>query len=74
MGENVGLICAGIATRVGVDRIVFGGSTLRGNAALAAILGGVCLALGRSPHFLAEGQYAGALGALALGCEATLRR
>jgi hypothetical protein len=26
----------------------------------------VCAALGRKPHFLADGQFAGALGALAL--------
>ena len=51
---------------------MFGGSTLRANPALTAILGGVCAVLGRSPHFLADGQYAGALGALALGEAAAL--
>ena len=66
VGENVGLICAGLAARAGVDLIAFGGSTLRANPALTAILGGVCTAMGHSPHFLADGQYAGALGALAL--------
>jgi hypothetical protein len=49
-----------------VDRIVFGGSTLRANPALQAILGGACRALGRQPTFLADGEFAGALGALAL--------
>ncbi len=73
VGENIGLICAGLATRLDVELIAFGGSTLRANPTLTAILGGVCAALGRSPHFLADGQYAGALGALALG-EAALRR
>lgn len=67
VGENVGLICAGLANHLGVDRIVFGGSTLRGNAPLCEILGSVCAALGRTPRFLTEGQFAGALGALELG-------
>jgi type II pantothenate kinase len=67
VGENVGLICAGLAARHEVERIVFGGSTLRENSALTEIVGGACRVLGRRPHFPAEGQYAGALGALALG-------
>jgi type II pantothenate kinase len=66
VGENVGLICAGLAARLEVKRIAFGGSTLRDNPTLTAILGGVCAALGREPHFLADGQFAGAVGALAL--------
>jgi type II pantothenate kinase len=66
VGENIALICAGLAARADVELIAFGGSTLRANPALTAILGGVCAALGRKPHFLADGQFAGALGALAL--------
>jgi type II pantothenate kinase len=66
VGENVALICTGLAARHDVELIAFGGSTLRDNRALTAILGGVCAVLGRRPHFLADGQYAGALGALAL--------
>jgi type II pantothenate kinase len=66
VGENVGLICAGLAARADVPLVAFGGSTLRENPTLTAILGGVCAALGRKPHFLADGQYVGALGALAL--------
>jgi type II pantothenate kinase len=73
VGENVGLVCGGLAQRLDVELIVFGGSTLRANPALSAILGGVCTFLGRSPHFLADGQYAGAFGALALGEAAALR-
>src|SRR5262249_37262180 len=34
VGENVGLICAGLAARAGLDFIAFGGSTLRANPAL----------------------------------------
>jgi type II pantothenate kinase len=67
VGENVALICAGLAAAAGVERIVFGGSALRANPALTAILGGACRALGRDPVFLPEGEFAGALGALALG-------
>jgi type II pantothenate kinase len=66
VGENIALICTGLAARAGVELIAFGGSTLRANPALTVILGGMCAALGRAPHFLADGQYAGALGALAL--------
>jgi type II pantothenate kinase len=67
VGENVGLLTAGLASRHGVARIVFGGSTLRGNPRLAEIVGGLCRVLGHQPLFPSEGQYAGALGALALG-------
>jgi type II pantothenate kinase len=66
VGENIALICAAIAARAEVDLIAFGGSTLRDNPALSAILAVICKGLGHSPHFLADGQYAGALGALAL--------
>jgi len=71
VGENVALICAGLAARLDVQLIAFGGSTLRANPTLNAILGGVCAALGRQPHFLADGQFAGAVGALALAEAAT---
>jgi type II pantothenate kinase len=66
VGENIALICTGLAARADVELIAFGGSTLRANPALTAILGGGCAVLGCKPHFLADGQYAGALGALAL--------
>jgi type II pantothenate kinase len=53
VGENVGLICTGIAARLDLSLIAFGGSALRDNPALTAILGGLCAVLGRKPHFLA---------------------
>jgi type II pantothenate kinase len=71
IGENIALICSGLAARADVALIAFGGSTLRANPALTAILGGACALLGRSPHFLADGQYTGAVGALALAEVAT---
>jgi type II pantothenate kinase len=64
VGENVALICCGLAAAAGVEPIVFGGSTLRDNPALVDILRGACLVLGRKPCFLPDGEFVGALGAL----------
>jgi type II pantothenate kinase len=66
LGENIALVCAGLAAVSRVQRIVFGGSTLAGNDALVEILGGITRTLGREPLFLPHGEYAGALGALLL--------
>lgn len=66
LGENVALVCAGLAAAAQVTRIVFGGATLRDNPALAEILGAITRALGREPVFLPRGEFAGALGALLL--------
>jgi type II pantothenate kinase len=64
VGENVALICCGLAAAARADRIVFGGTTLRGNPALVEILAGTCAARGQQAIFLPRGEYAGALGAL----------
>ncbi len=66
VGENVGLICAGLARLASVDEIVFGGSTLRGNPALGDLLRVVCLANGCRGVLLPNGEFAGAMGALTL--------
>jgi len=66
VGENVALICAGLAAAHGVRRVVYGGSTLRGNAALRDVLALITAAFGREPIFLEAGEFAGALGALEL--------
>jgi type II pantothenate kinase len=66
LGENVALVCTGLAAAAQVRRIVFGGATLRRNDALVEIVGGITRALGREPVFLRQGEYAGALGALLL--------
>lgn len=71
LGENVALVCTGLAALSQVQCIVFGGSTLRGNEALVEILGGITRALGREPVFLPHGEYAGALGALLLASPPT---
>lgn len=66
VGENIALICGGIAAATQVRHIVFGGSTLRENPALVEVLREITRAVGREPIFLAHGEHAGALGALLL--------
>jgi type II pantothenate kinase len=66
VGENVALLCNALAAQAQLRRIVFGGSALRGNAPLARLVGGITAALGREPVLLADGEFAGAMGALLL--------
>jgi type II pantothenate kinase len=66
VGENVGLICGALALLTGTRRIVFGGSTLRGNPSLVEILAAVSARLGREAIFPRDAEFAGALGALEL--------
>lgn len=66
VGENVALLCNALAGQLGVRRIVFGGSVLRGNAPLAQLLVAFTTAFGREPILLANGEFAGAVGALLL--------
>ena len=65
VGENVTLIAGGHARHLGLDRLVFGGSTLRNNPALEKVLSEVSALLGLKAFFLTNGEFAGALGALA---------
>jgi type II pantothenate kinase len=66
VGENVAMICCGLAHASSVERVVYGGSTLRSNAALVGILKLVTLAMGRIPIMLPDGEFVGAVGALEL--------
>jgi type II pantothenate kinase len=66
VGESVALLCNALAGQAGVSRIVFGGSTLRGNAPLSQLLVAFTTAFGREPIVLAGGEYSGAIGALLL--------
>jgi type II pantothenate kinase len=66
VGENVALICGGLAAAAQVERVVYAGSTLRTNPVLREVLSQVTTALGRSPIFPDAGEFAGALGALEL--------
>jgi len=69
VGENVALICAGLGAAHQVDRVVFGGSTLRKNRTLREVLQLITSALGPETVFLPDGEFAGALGALRLACD-----
>lgn len=64
VGENVALIAAGLAGAAGVDRIVFGGGTLRGNPVLCEAIHEIVGRFGRTCTFLDDGAYGAALGAL----------
>ncbi len=66
IGENIGMICAGLAVSAEVTRIVYGGSTLRNNAPLVDVLHVMAAVRGLGAVFLQEPEYAGALGALSL--------
>ena len=66
VGENVALICGGLAAPHAIRHIVFGGSTLRDNPSLREVLRDLTSAFGREPVFLERGEYAGAVGALEL--------
>lgn len=66
VGENIALLCGGLAAATQVRRIVFAGSTLRDNPALVDVIRDITRAIGREPVFLAQGEHAGALGALLL--------
>jgi type II pantothenate kinase len=66
VGENVGLICGALALAANVRRLVFGGTTLRANPTLVEILRRLSVTFGREAIFLQRGEFAGALGALAL--------
>lgn len=66
VGENVALICNGIAAAAQVTRIAFGGTTLRANTTLVEILRLLSAAHGNQAIFLPDGEFAGALGALEL--------
>lgn len=71
VGENVGLICAALARAEGLDRIVYGGTTLRNNPAIVRILRGTAAVSGCEAVFLEDGEYTGAIGALELAAHTT---
>lgn len=63
VGENVALLAGSLSLVVGVERIVFGGSTLPGNPALCDALSDYLARFGRTAVYLTDGAFAGALGA-----------
>ena len=64
VGENIALICVGLARASDASQVFYAGSTLRGNSVLADILTTLTSALGPSAQILENGEFAGALGAL----------
>jgi type II pantothenate kinase len=69
VGENVALICGGLALAAGVGRIVYGGATLRNNPAITDILRVLAAAHACEATILRDGEFTGALGALELAAE-----
>lgn len=69
VGENVALVCCGIAHAAGIRRLVYGGTTLHENPALVAILRGITTITGCEPVILENGSFAGAVGALECAAE-----
>jgi type II pantothenate kinase len=69
VGENIALICAGLAAATETTRIVYAGFTVRENPRLVEVLSEVTTLCGRRPCFLRNGEFAGALGALELARE-----
>jgi type II pantothenate kinase len=70
VGENVALICGGLAAAAGVARIVYGGTTLRNNPAITDILRALAPAHACEATILRDGEFTGALGALELAATA----
>ena len=72
LGENIGMLCAALATQHRVAHVVFGGGTLRDNTRLCDLLRAICLAEGHQPLLLQDGEFVGAVGALVHAREHTL--
>ena len=66
VAENTALICGQLATSLRAEAVIYGGSTLRANPALAEILTTVTAMLGARTHLLEHGAYCGAVGAASL--------
>ena len=70
VGENVALICAGLANATRSRKVAYGGASVRDNPRLVDVLRDVTAMCGLAPLFPAHGEFAGAVGALALAREA----
>lgn len=69
VAENVALQSSAIAQTSDLTTVVYGGSTLLDNPLLRVLLTGVTAASGKQTILLADGGYAGAVGALDLALE-----
>ena len=63
VGENVALLCAGLARGLASKTVVYCGSTLSENPSLRRIVGEITTHLGHGAAFLAGGAFCGAVGA-----------
>ncbi|HWP66790.1 MAG TPA: hypothetical protein VNO26_12830 [Candidatus Limnocylindria bacterium] len=70
VGETVALMATALARGGGYATVVYCGSTLLGNPALAAVLDDITRRFGAEPRFLARGAFCGAIGAAALAAAA----
>ena len=66
IGENLGIICTGLARLTECETIVYCGSTLDENRALEQVLSFATLAFGGRPVYLPMGAFCGAFGAACL--------
>ena len=66
LGENVALICIGLARQVQTRSVLYCGSTVSNNPPLQEILSTVSQAAGLVAHFPPDGAFCGAVGAAAL--------
>ena len=65
VGENVALLCAGLARVESLETVVYCGSTLSENPSLRRIVAEITTHFGQRPVFLAAGAFCGAVGATA---------
>jgi len=63
VGENIALLVGAFSLLVDVECVVFGGSTLRGNTVLTEALSDYLGRFGRTPTYLPDGAFVGAVGA-----------
>ena len=66
VAENTALICGQLAVALQAKAVLYCGSTLRQNPALAEILTGVTSMMGARSHLLEHGAFCGAVGAASL--------
>jgi type II pantothenate kinase len=65
IGENVALLCAGLARVESLETVVYCGSTLSENPSLRRTVTEITTHFGQRPVFLAAGAFCGAVGATA---------
>ena len=66
LGENIALLCGQLAKAMHAEGVIYCGSTLERNTALAGVLKLVTRAFGVSASIPGNGAYCGAIGAASL--------